>query len=191
MHLQRFHDVPIEVVRGFWDSRPCNIRHSPKPVGTREYFEEVTARKYFVEPHIPRFAQFERWCGKRVLEIGCGIWTDTISFAQAAAQVTAVDVSDRSLAIARQRAEVYGFDDVRFYCANAEELTKLVPVQPYDLVYSYGVIHHTRRPEHVIGQIRILCAPGKHAKNHGLPPLRVEGPADLADLRKRSILAVS
>ena len=38
--------------------RPCNIRHSPKPVGTREYFDEVEARKYFVEPHIPVFAEF-------------------------------------------------------------------------------------------------------------------------------------
>jgi hypothetical protein len=39
--------------------------HSPKPVGTREYFDEVEKRKYFVEPHIPGFAQFERWKGKK------------------------------------------------------------------------------------------------------------------------------
>ena len=36
----------IEQVREFWDSRPCNIRHSPKMVGTLEYFDEVEARKY-------------------------------------------------------------------------------------------------------------------------------------------------
>jgi hypothetical protein len=62
--IRSFKDL-IEKVREFWDRRPCNIRHSPKPVGTREYFDEVEKRKYFVEPHIPGFAQFERWKGKK------------------------------------------------------------------------------------------------------------------------------
>src|SRR4051812_9091376 len=68
----QFEQVPVEQVRDYWNRRPCNIRHSPKPVGTREYFDEVEARKYFVEPHIPGFAEFSRWAGKEVLEIGCG-----------------------------------------------------------------------------------------------------------------------
>lgn len=35
----RFRQVPIDQVQEFWDRRPCNIRHSPKPVGTREYLK--------------------------------------------------------------------------------------------------------------------------------------------------------
>ena len=75
-----FEAVKIERVQDYWNERPCNIRHSSSPVGSQQYFDEVEARKYFVEPHIPGFAQFERWQGKRVLEIGCGIGTDTINF---------------------------------------------------------------------------------------------------------------
>ena len=64
-------------------------------------------RKYFVEAHIPQFAEFERWRGKKVLEIGCGIGTDTTSFARHGATVTAVDLSPQSLELARKRVEVY------------------------------------------------------------------------------------
>lgn len=120
-----FSEVSVEQVKTFWDRRPCNIRHSPKPVGTRGYFDEVEARKYFVEPHIPHFAEFPRWQGRKVLEIGCGIGTDTINFARHGASVTAVELSERSLEIAKQRAEVYGLQDrIRFIWGNAEELTR-------------------------------------------------------------------
>ncbi|MBV9608203.1 MAG: class I SAM-dependent methyltransferase [Acidobacteria bacterium] len=163
--MATFEQLPIERVREYWDRRPCNIRHSPLPVGTREYFDQVEARKYFVEPHIPRFAQFERWRGKKVLEIGCGLGTDTVNFARAGAQVTAVDLSPASLELARKRVGLYGFEDrVRFYCGSAEELSLVVPVDRYDLVYSFGVIHHTPHPERVIDHIRQYTAPGSTVK---------------------------
>src|SRR4029453_4479801 len=145
-----FSETSIDRVRDYWNSRPCNLRHSQAPVGSREYFDQVEARKYLVEPHIPGFADYPRWAGRRVLEIGCGLGTDTMNFARAGARVTAVDLSERSLELARRRAEVFGVQDrVRFYQANAEELSGVVPVEPYDLVYSFGVIHHTPHPENV------------------------------------------
>ena len=168
--MDSFGAVPLSDVKEYWNRRPCNIRHSQKEVGTREYFEEVKARKYFVEPHIPGFAEFERWNGSRVLEIGCGIGTDTLSFAESGARVTAVDLSEKSIALARQRAEVYGQQDrIEFYngslyvATNTKimryELSTLVPVSTYDLVYSFGVIHHTPHPEKVLNQIREYMGP--------------------------------
>jgi 2-polyprenyl-3-methyl-5-hydroxy-6-metoxy-1,4-benzoquinol methylase len=160
-----FEDTPITRVSDYWNSRPCNIRHSPKPVGSREYFDEVEARKYFVESHIPAFADFARWKGKRVLEIGCGIGTDTLNFARHGAQVTAVDLTEKSLEVARQRAKVFGLDEnIRFIQANAEKLSESVPVEPYDLVYSFGVIHHTPHPERVLEEIRKYTHPGSTVK---------------------------
>src|SRR5262249_19194654 len=105
---QAFADVSIDSVRTFWNARPCNIRHSAKEVGSREYFDEVERRKYFVEPHIQAFAEFDRWRGKKVLEIGCGLGTDTVSFARAGAQVTAIELSEASADLARRRLEVFG-----------------------------------------------------------------------------------
>ena len=150
-------DKSIADVQRYWDARPCNIRHSTKPVGSKEYFDEVEARKYFVEPHIPAFADFDRWRGKRVLEVGCGIGTDSINFARAGANLTAVELSGESLRIAAQRAEVMGVADrIRFVQANAEELTSALDDEPYDLVYSFGVIHHTPHPERALAEMRAL-----------------------------------
>jgi len=160
-----FSQLPIERVREYWDNRPCNIRHSPKPVGTREYFDEVETRKYFVEPHILRFAEFERWRGKRVLEIGCGIGTDTMNFARNGASVTAVDLSEKSLEIARKRAQVNGLADrIRFFHGSAEQLDQVVRPEAFDLIYSFGVIHHTPHPDRVLEQIRNYVRPGSSMK---------------------------
>ncbi|HLX43818.1 MAG TPA: class I SAM-dependent methyltransferase [Bryobacteraceae bacterium] len=149
-----FEKMPVSAVKKYWDDRPCNIRHSTKEVGTREYFEEVRQRKYFVEPHIPDFAEFERWRGKKVLEIGCGIGTGSIDFAQHGAQVTAVDLSENSLNLARKRAQVFGLEDrIRFVQADAERLSEFVAPEPFDLIYSFGVIHHTPHPERVMAQL--------------------------------------
>lgn len=151
----KFSDISIHAVRDYWNARPCNIRHSTADVGTEEYFDQVEARKYFVEPHIPAFAEFEKWRDKKVLEIGCGIGTDTINFARAGAEVTAIDLSSESLALARKRAEVFGLADrIRFVEANAEKLTECIEPQEFDLVYSFGVIHHSPNPETILRHVR-------------------------------------
>jgi 2-polyprenyl-3-methyl-5-hydroxy-6-metoxy-1,4-benzoquinol methylase len=160
-----FEEVQIDHVKDYWDRRPCNVRHSQRPIGTKEYFDEVEARKYFVEPHIPGFAQFKRWQNKDVLEIGCGIGTDTINFAKHGARVTAVDLSEKSLEIATRRSLVYGVQgQVQFLSGNAEELSRFVPVGPYDMIYSFGVIHHTPHPERVLEQMRQYTKPGTVVK---------------------------
>ena len=150
-----FKNICIKDIERFWDARPCNVRHSTAKVGSKKYFDEVEWRRYFVEPHIPKFAEFKKWRGKNVLEIGCGIGTDTINFARAGAHVTAIEISKKSLGLAKKRAKVYGLTKkIKFYLANAERLSKTVPIKKYDLIYSFGVIHHTPNPKQVITEIK-------------------------------------
>jgi SAM-dependent methyltransferase len=143
----------VQDVQRYWDARPCNLRHSTAEVGTRQYFDEVEARKYFVEPHIPGFAEFAKWKGKKVLEIGCGLGTDSINFARAGADLTILELSSESLALCKTRFDVMGLK-ATFYQGDAERLPEIVPPQHFDLVYSFGVIHHTPRPGQVIAHIR-------------------------------------
>jgi ubiquinone/menaquinone biosynthesis C-methylase UbiE len=159
--VHRVAEKTVADVERYWNARPCNVRHSPQPIGSPEYFDEVEARKYRVEPHIPSFADFSRWGGKRVLEVGCGIGTDTMNFARAGAAVTAVDLSAESLRIARERAKIVGVGErIRFVHANAEELSSVLAGESYDLVYAFGVVHHTPHPARALAQMRRLAAPG-------------------------------
>ena len=148
----------IETVAEYWNRRPCNIRHSTADVGTRAYFDGVEQRKYFVEPHIPGFADFPRWRDKRVIEIGCGLGTDATNFARAGAEYTGVELSEVSLQLARKRFEVFDLSGT-FVHANAEQLTDHVRTASFDLVYSFGVIHHTPDPDAVLRQARKVIRP--------------------------------
>lgn len=144
----------LSEVQKFWDSRPCNIKHSMAEVGTRNYFEEVEARKYFVEPHIPAFADFASWRGKKVLEIGCGIGTDAINFARSGAIYTGVELSNSSLDLTKKRFEVFGYKAKNLLIGNAEEISDLLPGQTFDLIYSFGVLHHTPSIENALASIQ-------------------------------------
>lgn len=153
----------IQDVQEFWDARPCNVNHSSHPRGTRAYFDQVQSKKFTAEPHIPDFCEFDRWQGKKVLEIGCGIGTMAINFAQHGADYTGIELSEESLKLTRQRFEVYGYTG-RFYQGNAEELQSFLPKDFYDLVFTWGVIHHSPNPGRILEQARDYCQPGTTLK---------------------------
>ena len=127
-------------------------------MGSREYFDEVEQRKHFVESHIPGFAQFERWRGKRVLEVGCGIGTAAVNFARGGADYTGVELSQASLDLTRQRFDVYGVKGDLILC-NAENLSEHVEKNHYDMVYSFGVIHHSPHQRAIVEEIRKVIRP--------------------------------
>jgi len=151
----------IEDVYQFWNSRPCNIRHSNKKICSKEYFEEVTKRKYMVEPHIKEFADFETYRDKYVLEVGCGIGTAAQSFIEHGAIYYGCDLSDKSIEIAKKRFDVFDLSGTVF-TANIE--TYLSPNTQFDLIYSFGVLHHTPNTEKAIQNIWNMLKPGGEFK---------------------------
>lgn len=149
----------IDAVQQFWDAQPCNVRHSSLPRGTREYFDEVEKKKFTAEPHIPNFCEFGRWTGKRVLEIGCGIGTMAKNFATNGADYTGVELSSESLHLTQERFQIYNLPG-QFYHCNAEQLTDHVPIETYDLVFTWGVIHHSPNPAKILEQARSYMRSG-------------------------------
>ena len=132
--------MSIQDVINYWNTRPCNIKHSNKVIGSKEYFNEVSERKYKVEPHIIDFANFKKYNEKEVLEVGCGIGTAAQSFIENGAIYKGIDISEESIKIARQRLDIFHLNGT-LEINNIEEMIK--NNNQYDLIYSFGVLHHT------------------------------------------------
>jgi len=147
-------------IKSYWDHQPCGIKKGNGEIGTLEYFESGSRTRYEVEPHVMDFAGFHEWRGKRVLEIGCGMGWDAVQFAKHGADYTGIDISKKSIELAKKQFKVYGLHgDLRVInMADPEEIKQLEG--DYDLVYSMGVIHHFPNIEQIIRNIHGLVAPG-------------------------------
>jgi ubiquinone/menaquinone biosynthesis C-methylase UbiE len=150
-----------EAVRNYWEAAPCGSSLTTAEPGSRAFFDEIEAARYRLEPFIPKFAEFESWRGKRVLEIGVGLGTDFVRFARGGARVSGIDLTEASIELVRQRLALEGLDaDLRV--ADAEALP--FSDASFDLVYSWGVLHHTPDTASALAEIKRVLAPHGEAR---------------------------
>jgi SAM-dependent methyltransferase len=135
------------------------INHSKAKLGSPEYFDEHAKKRYFVEPHILDFAKFKQYKNKRVLEIGCGIGADGANYAQHGAEYTGIDISKQSIDLAEQRFECFDLAG-EFKVMDAANTRAMKKLGLFDLVYSYGVIHHYPNTDNIIRNISAVLKPG-------------------------------
>jgi SAM-dependent methyltransferase len=153
--------VEKELIERFWDERPCGDGLAVAERGTPEYFAQVEAEKARLEPYVAGFAAFDRWRGRDVLEIGCGIGTDTVRFARAGANVTGVDLTLAAVELASSWLEQEGLGG-RVLQADAESLP--FADESFDLVWSWGVLHHTLDAARAIREAWRVLRPGADAR---------------------------
>jgi SAM-dependent methyltransferase len=141
----------------FWDSEPCGTRY----LGEKSEFDAQARARYQLEPHIPAFAGFSSARGLRVLEIGVGIGADYEQWLKAGAIATGVDLSQASLEHARRRCARAGVVP-DLHLADAEELP--FASNSFDVVYSYGVMHHSPNPAKCLKEALRVLKPGGEAR---------------------------
>ena len=147
-------------VRAFWEEEPCGTTEEivgDLPTQTREWFEQIEEHRYRVEPFIHSVAQFTRHHGKKVLEIGVGAGTDHLQWARAGADLSGVDLTDAAIETTRARLAMYGFSS-KLQRVDAETLP--FEDETFDIVYSWGVIHHSEYPEKILLEARRVLKPG-------------------------------
>ena len=96
-----------EEVRRFWNRASCDTEAADSPKFSREYFEEIESFRYVDQAFIHSFAQFTRYHGKKVLEVGFGAGTDFIQWVRAGAFASGVDLTQEALDNLEHRIKVY------------------------------------------------------------------------------------
>lgn len=141
--------------REFWNETPCDGQ------GTYAARAQFRYRKDgWILPLLERIAAGHR----NILEVGCGQGTDGVTLCgmlREGARYTGVDMSDVSLARAREAA-----DEMRgrlattpiFQVENAERLS--FPDDAFDCVLSVGALHHSPSTERAVAEVMRVLAQG-------------------------------
>jgi len=142
----------IGKVKDFWEKNTPQYWYSNKQNSTREYFDELQLIRYSkTYPYLKTKAEFELHRGKKVLEIGCGQGTDLLQFAKNGADVTGVDLTEGAIEKSKELFNVYGLPAI-LLTANAEKLDEFEE-NTFDVVYSFGVLHHTPNTEKAVTEV--------------------------------------
>lgn len=118
-------------------------------------------KRYELEPFIESFARFDEARDLDVLEIGVGLGADHQRFAQAGARLAGIDLTERAVEHSRKRLRLFGLEsDLRV--ADAESLP--FADESFDLVYSWGVLHHSPNTARAIDETWRVLRRGGAAK---------------------------
>ncbi len=140
-------------VRDFWNAEPCGSRYANGEDG----FAAHSQARYTLEPYITGFAGFHEAKNLAVLEIGVGMGADYLEWLKGGAHAVGVDLSKASIENAKRRCLDGGYQpDLRV--ADAESLP--FPPDFFDLVYSYGAIHHSPNTEQCAREAYRVLKPG-------------------------------
>lgn len=148
-------------VKDFWDEQSCGEVYAAGD-SEKDYYEEHSRVRYELEPYIHDFAKFQEGKGKDVLEVGVGMGADHVEWAKSGPQsLTGIDLTPRSVEHAQKRLKVM-------------ELTSSVDVgdaenlpfddESFDIVYSWGVLHHSPNTPEAIRQVHRVLRPGGVAR---------------------------
>ncbi len=159
-------------IQNWWDANPMTYdwrKTISDREGTKEFFEEVDQRfwdaAWFAhqigEQPFSRLIDYPELKGKQVLEIGCGAGSISARLANSGAQLTAIDLTEHAVALARRRFELFGLAG---NILQMDARTLKFPTESFDFVWSWGVIHHSSETERIITEICRVLKPGGEAR---------------------------
>jgi ubiquinone/menaquinone biosynthesis C-methylase UbiE len=133
-------------IKDFWQTHPCGA----ELVGDltqetfqeyEDFFDRYDHYRYSKEPHILKNLDRIDFNGKRVLEIGIGQGADAQQIELRGGIYSGVDLTEESVKRARMRFAIFG-------CRGYERIERASALElpfddnSFDIVYSYGVLHH-------------------------------------------------
>lgn len=141
-----------------WNNRPCgqigDITYD------LDYFLKIETYRY--ENEVPFMVKTYPYYDpenkhKRILEIGYGQGTDHAQFASSGAEMHGVDITQKHFELAKLNFELRGLKG-NFLLQDASKLP--YPDNHFDLIYSFGVLHHTPDIEVCLKEAYRVLKPG-------------------------------
>ena len=98
-----------------------------------------------------------------ILEIGCGTGSFTVALGETGAKITAIDISESSIEVAKERCRIYEITNVQFHALNSEQMENSFSEQFDLVVFSASLEHMTYRE-----RIQSITAAYKATKMGGI-----------------------
>lgn len=126
----------------------------------REFYTAADNLRYQYDSYIPALLESFVHEGELLLEIGCGLGSDTRFIAKKKSNIISLDLSFNNVYLTKMGSKLLGIDNNRGVCADGENLP--FKDNSFDKVYSFGVLHHTPNTGRAINDIyRILKPNGR------------------------------
>ena len=129
-------------------------------------YEEMRDLKYGINNYMFDKYPFKDSAGKKVLEIGCGGGLDSIEYAKSGAQVWATDFTDEAVEFTTDRVNKLNMGST-IVASNGRIRVDKVDVRNiqyednfFDVVHTYGVLHHIIEVEDALSEIYRVLKPG-------------------------------
>jgi ubiquinone/menaquinone biosynthesis C-methylase UbiE len=141
-----------------WNQRAVGAQRATAPKGTREYFDQIERYRYGYETPFIKDLLLSDLSGKSVLEIGVGNGIDASAICDRAASYVGIDITRNHLDLAGENLKQKGFNNFSLVQGDLTEFD--FGSQKFDVVYSFGVLHHIAHEEDFLNKIKDILNPG-------------------------------
>jgi SAM-dependent methyltransferase len=165
--MNRVQDQTVSAVRSYWNAHTLGLQYVKDPSlvpGTTEFFAHIrpwmNPYKFpWIMDRIEREASLLK--GQHLLEIGCGMGYDSLEFLTRGVRVTATDLTENAVRLARMHFDLAGVRPESVHTENALRLS--FADDTFDGVWSNGVLHATGDTRLAIQEVRRVLKPGGRA----------------------------
>ena len=155
--------VKIENVKDYWKGKNIpQIWYTNMKPGSIAYYNNTSKQRFELYfPYLWDSAEFKYHRNEKVLEVGIGMGTDLIEYSKNGSKVFGIDLGPDQIKLSKEMFETLNLPYEELKVASVENL-------PYknnffDLVYSFGVIHHTPNINKAVKEIYRVLKPGGRA----------------------------
>lgn len=157
----------VGAVRDYWDAHTLGLQYvSDRTLepGSPAFFAHI--RPWMNPYKFPWImARIERESaqlrGRHLLEVGCGMGYDSLEFLKRGVRVTATDLTEAAVRLARRHFEVENVRPESVHVENALALS--FPDETFDAVWANGVLHATGDTRRAVQEVRRVLRPGGRA----------------------------